>query len=219
VTAMADSDGIPGSTGPAPACVPGEADDARATFSDYATSQRDASHTIAAPGVCVRSTDLNGGYAVESGTSAASPFAAGVAALCLGEAGASGPCAGLAPDGIVQKLRRDAELHATSANGFTGDPLHSLGRYFGFLVSAEQSTVPVVPPPMPPPRPATPTRSRVHSCRVPKLRGLTRRRARKTLKRAGCHYRFRGHGRVRSTTPRRGKLTSRTVSVRLAPRR
>jgi subtilisin family serine protease len=219
VTAMADSDGAPGSAGPTPACLPGEADDARATFSDYATSPGDVSHTIAAPGVCVTSTDLNGGYTVESGTSAASPFAAGVAALCLGEAGAPGPCSGLAPAGIVQKLRRDAELHATAANGFIGDPLHSLGRYFGFLVSAEQSTLPVPPPPTASPTTSTrPARPRARSCRVPRLRGLTRRQAKRKLRRAGCSYRFRGHGRVRSTTPRRGRVTGKTVTVRLRPR-
>jgi subtilisin family serine protease len=219
VTAMSDSDGAPGSAGLPPNCVPGEVDDARADFSSYATLARDIAHTIAAPGVCIRSTDLNGGYSVESGTSAASPFAAGVAALCLGEAGAPGPCTGLAPAGIVQKLRRDAEAHATAANGFIGDPLHPLGRYFGFLVSAEQSTLPVAPPPPAVPATSTtPARPHVRSCRVPRLRGLTRRQAKRRLRRAGCSYRFRGHGRVRSTTPRPGRVTEKAVTVRLRPR-
>jgi subtilisin len=218
VTAMSDSDGAPGAAGPSPACVPDELDDARATFSDYATRDQDVSHTIAAPGVCVLSTDLAGAYRVESGTSVASPFAAGVAALCLGEGGGAGPCTGLKPGEIVQKLRADAQLHATAASGFNGDPLHPLGPYFGYLVSAEQSTLPrpVLTTPVPA---ATPTRVRARTCRVPKLRGLTRRGAKRRLKRAGCRYRFRGHGRVRSTTPRRGRLTSKAVTVRLARRR
>jgi subtilisin family serine protease len=216
VTAMADTDGQPGSAGPAPGCVPGEMDDLRATFSNYATRVGDESHTIAAPGVCVTSTDRAGGYSTESGTSTASPFAAGVAALCLGEAGAPGPCSGLPPAAIVQKLRADAQIHATPANGFVGDPLHPFGGYYGFLVSAEQSTVlPAAPAAAPGPagRPAKRARPR---CRVPRLRGFTRRHARRKLKRASCAYRFRGRGRVRSTSPRAGKLTRKTVAVRLA---
>jgi len=217
VTAIADSDGRPGSAGPTPGCVPGEADDERATFSDYSTRASDEAHTIAAPGVCVTSTNLGGGYVTESGTSVASPFAAGVAALCLGEAGAAGPCSGLPPGAIVQKLRADAQVHATASNGFVGDPLHPLAGFYGFLVSAEQSTVLPGPPSAPALVPASvPAKRGPPSCRVPKLRGLTRRHARRKLKRASCAYRFRGRGRVRSTSPAAGKLTRRTVAVRLA---
>jgi beta-lactam-binding protein with PASTA domain len=56
-------------------------------------------------------------------------------------------------------------------------------------------------------------------CVVPKLRGLSVRRAKRKLKRAGCRYRVRGEGRVVSTSPRRGARTRKTVLVRAARKR
>ena len=51
-------------------------------------------------------------------------------------------------------------------------------------------------------------------CRVPRLRGLTIRKARRKLKRAGCRYRVRGRGRVVSSRPKAGRRTRATVQVR-----
>ena len=135
VTAMTDTDGQAGASGGSPACRTGEADDRFATFSNYATTTVQSDHTIAAPGVCIRSTWKSGGYNTISGTSMATPHVAGSVALCLGTGGATGPCTGFSPAQIVQKLRSDASAHATSANnGFTGDPLHPVsGKYFGYL--------------------------------------------------------------------------------------
>jgi hypothetical protein len=68
------------------------------------------------------------------------------------------------------------------------------------------------PPPPPPPPPVAPARKR--ACKVPKVKGLSVRKAKKKLKRARCKYRVRGRGFVISTRPRAGKRTTKTVVVR-----
>jgi hypothetical protein len=139
VTAMTDTDGQPGGTGPTPSCSSGQRDDSYATFSNFAGSSATAAqnHTIAGPGVCVLSTWLGNGYATISGTSMATPHVTGTVALCINDNGVSGPCTGKTPAQIVQQVRSDAAAHATTANGFTGDPNHAVtGKYFGFLAWA-----------------------------------------------------------------------------------
>ena len=74
VSAIADSDGKCGAKGPSTAFG---ADDRLASFSNYGPTV-----SMAAPGVEILSTSMNGGsYAKMSGTSAASPHVAGAAAL------------------------------------------------------------------------------------------------------------------------------------------
>ena len=137
VTAMSDTDGIPGGAGAAPSCKKGEADDRYAAYSNYAVAPAAAAHTIAAPGTCVVSTKLGGGLSTYYGTSQAAPHAAGAVALCLGTAAGPGPCAGLPPAGVIQRIRADAGAIATLATGFNGDPLRPLaGRVYGPLLSA-----------------------------------------------------------------------------------
>jgi hypothetical protein len=65
-------------------------------------------------------------------------------ALCLGEGGAAGPCAGLAPAQIISKVRADARRYADAVAGFGfyGDPLRPVsGAYFGYLHWAGIDTV------------------------------------------------------------------------------
>ena len=130
VTAMADGDGLPGGLGPA---CSGRPDDVYANFSNFATRSGDIAHMVAAPGNCILSTLPGGGYGLSSGTSMAAPHAAGAIALCLGENGAAGPCAGMSAAQIIERIRADAAAHATTANGFLGDPLEPVGRYYGFM--------------------------------------------------------------------------------------
>jgi subtilisin len=142
-TAMTDTDGQPGGAGPDQIVFNGTVcpstfqvqDDSAVSFSNFATNGADQAHTVAAPGVCVISDRLGGQLAVGSGTSFASPLVAGVAALCI----ASGPCAGLTPPQIIQKLVSDAAAYNTAnpGYGFAGDPLRpQAGKYYGYLVRA-----------------------------------------------------------------------------------
>ncbi|MFL1379324.1 S8 family serine peptidase [Nocardiopsis protaetiae] len=81
VSSMADSDGAPGGTGGTVACT-GDADDTRSYFSNFGQTIE-----IAAPGSCITSTMPGGGYGSMSGTSMASPHAAGgLALLAVGDA-------------------------------------------------------------------------------------------------------------------------------------
>ena len=142
VTAMSDSDGQPGAFGGAPTCRRGEADDRYASFSNYAAGSTAVNHTIAGPGVCIYSTWMNGGYNTISGTSMATPNVAGLVAACLDDTSASG-CARKAPAQVIAQMRANAQVHANSSNGFTGDPLHALsGRYYGYLAWGGVTTPP-----------------------------------------------------------------------------
>jgi subtilisin len=130
VTAVSDSDGLPGGTGGSPTCRTGELDDKYASFSNYAGSSDTVAkaHTVAAPGVCIRSTWLNSTYNTISGTSMATPHVSGAVALCISSGGCTG---GGSPSSIIGQLQT-----TDAAKGFTGDPQHSpvSGRYYGYEI-------------------------------------------------------------------------------------
>jgi subtilisin len=139
-TSMSDFDGKPGGIGPKPKSTPTwtcghGADDTATSFSNFATLSSDEEHTVAAPGDCIYSTGNGTEYLVRSGTSFSAPHVAGVVALCI----ASGPCAGLTPAQIVEKIVADATAYnnANISYGFQGDPLRPIsGKYYGYLIRA-----------------------------------------------------------------------------------
>jgi hypothetical protein len=66
----------------------------------------------------------------------ATPHVTGSVGLCLGDGGTPGPCAGMTPAQIIQKMRSDAAAHSNGdpGYGFVGDPNHPIGSaYFGYL--------------------------------------------------------------------------------------
>jgi subtilisin family serine protease len=132
VTALADFNGQPG--GGAASTCRSDVDDTPADFSNFSVSVADQAHTIAAPGVCIRSTWLAGGSQTISGTSMASPHVTGTVALCR----SNGTCPGT-PAQVISKLRSDAaSADSTNAYGFLNDPNSSpiAGRFYGYLVYA-----------------------------------------------------------------------------------
>jgi subtilisin len=103
VSALADFNGKPG--GGAPATCRADQDDTFANFSNYGGDV-----DLIAPGVCILSTHLGGGYTTFSGTSMASPHVAGAAGLYR----SSHPSA--RPGEVRRALRRAGNLSWNDAD-------------------------------------------------------------------------------------------------------
>jgi len=113
-SAIADYDGAPGG-GAESTCTDGGADDTFATFSNFG-----AVVDVAAPGVCIFSTYMGGGYDTLSGTSMASPHTAGAVARFIVQTGYGGSAA---PSTVLGAMNAAGWLESQSgACGFTGDP-------------------------------------------------------------------------------------------------
>jgi subtilisin len=108
VSALADSNGAPCGAGPATGYG---ADDTFASFSNFGTLASDLAHMVAAPGVSINSTYRGGGYRNLSGTSMASPHAAGWAALYV----AANP--GATPGGVLAAMQATGEPAGTNFGG------------------------------------------------------------------------------------------------------
>ncbi len=123
VSALADTDGRPGSLGPEALRADGTsrgADDTLATFSNYGSLI-----DVAAPGVEIYSTDLDGGYSVKSGTSMATPHVAGAVALYIAAHGRDRDDNGVI-DGndvaLMEALIKSTGWQLGDYEYFTGDP-------------------------------------------------------------------------------------------------
>ena len=95
---------------------------------------------------------------------------------------------------------------------FTESGVNKIGR-----IEAGSSTSVFIPPPAVPPLQLTTTKTSTpvrRACRVPRVRGLSVRQARRKLRRAKCRYRLRGRGRIVTIRPRAGTRTRSTVQVR-----
>ena len=112
VSALADFNGQPG--GGASATCRADQDDTLADFSNFGAGA--GAIDLMAPGVCITSTWLSGGYNTISGTSMATPHVTGAAALLL----AASPS--LAPAEVLAGLLAGADPLPCGSGGCTDDP-------------------------------------------------------------------------------------------------
>jgi hypothetical protein len=149
----------------------------------------------------------------------------GLGGIQLPAAGASGFTVTLDELGItsspmelgigVVSIFDPTDFDPLSGDEVYGDYHPNLDAFFSRVPLSFTQPAPPTPPASPPAAPAPPPAiSKKAGCVVPKLRGLTVRKAKAALKKAGCKYKLQGKGRVRSFSPKAGTATDRTVEVR-----
>lgn len=111
VSALADSDGLPGGLG---SSTQFGADDTFASFSNFGSLV-----DVCAPGVNILSTSFQGGTTILSGTSMAAPHVAGAAALYVSREGLTKTGAGVAA--VIQAIK-DSGFKDGDDEYFDGDP-------------------------------------------------------------------------------------------------
>jgi virginiamycin B lyase len=150
-------------------------------------------------------------------------------ALAVGQDGAiwftdSNPAAGVIGRITTAGLITD-RFPVPTANGepsdITAGPDGALWftEFAGNRIGRIQTAAVFTEPSLPPLGPGSGTPVKKKACKVPRVRGLTVRRAKRKLRRAGCRHRVRGKGRVVWTKPKAGRRTTKTVRVMAKPRR
>jgi hypothetical protein len=161
----------------------------------------------------VRRIDTNGNIG------APTPVGAGPSAIATGADGAlwftettAGRIGRVTPSGVLTNEFATSSP-GSQPGGITGGPDGALWftEFVGNAIGRLATAPPFVPPPPPPPPPAAKSKKK---CKVPKLRNLTVKKARKKLRKAGCKFKVRGKGRVRSTVPKAGRTTTKRVIVK-----
>ncbi|HYP55280.1 MAG TPA: S8 family serine peptidase, partial [Solirubrobacterales bacterium] len=110
VSAIADYNGSSGGFGNPPSSCSGHGpDDHRATFSNYGPKV-----DVTAPGVCILSTLVGGGYGYRNGTSMAAPHVAGAAALLAMQ---KDPDSAADVEWIKKTLEEEGNLNWTDTSG------------------------------------------------------------------------------------------------------
>jgi virginiamycin B lyase len=151
---------------------------------------------------------------------APTPVGAGPSAIATGADGAlwfteeiAGRIGRITPSGVLTN-EFPASSPGAQPGGITSGSDGAL--WFSELVGNNIGRIATAPPFVPPPPPPgpPPVTSTKKNCKVPKLRNLTVKKARKKLKKAGCKYKIRGKGRVRSTVPKAGRTTTKRVVVK-----
>ena len=122
VTAMVDTDGVPGGFGTGCSSPDDSAATSFSNFVNYPIANYEVYHYVAAPGACITSTWLNNTLATQTGTRPAMAHVAGAVALCFGNVvTGAGPCAALTPAQVVAKFVQDAAANAAAGRGFKFD--------------------------------------------------------------------------------------------------